>query len=1153
MKKIVLLLVCIAMRNGILHAQKLPSTFLWKISGNGLQKPSYLYGTMHLTDDRIFNLGDSLYSAIENCDGFAIEINPDDFTPFIIDETKKNLLESQRLKEMMSEKDFKKYGKVLAKKLKKNENDITTADVLHEKNKWIEESYRTGKMQTFLDVYLFDVARRQGKWMGGVEDIQDQENLINSLVDESDIEELANSDDGNRDKHNDVSGIERMIKVYTNNDLNAIDAFSNLEDSTYHDALLTKRNKKMAMRMDSLSHERSMVFAVGVAHLPGDDGVIELLKQKGFTVTPVFSSKKIKPVDYKLPKISLPWYDVKDDAGFYSAAMPGKPGNMELYGLLNMKLYFDVFNSTVYMTTAMHTPYSSKMADSVFGVVSDYYFDINDYTKGKPVSINNVPGREFVSDVKKYSRGYLLYKDGMMYMAIAMSMKKDTANAASINKFLHSFVIHSENIEDDTKYFTYEDKQKAYSIDLPAKPRSAMDLSSLKKDTSINQEINVVTDPKTGAYLFFGVNQATKGFFIENDSALLVRIKESQKNKFSEISIDTTYIVDDHRVMDYGGTLSQAPLMMKAHYEFRGNRWYALLAMYDPKKENPTVDRFFSSFKMLDYPAYEWNQYSSTDKIFSTWAPAEFDFVHSVDSSDGTISDKYECFDTSRANDYMITVESFSKYYWQNDEAAVMKKLIKTAVQYNDSLLWKKDIMNGDAKGIEIAIQKEGSNNIRRKRMLLNDNKLYTLFTVQQASEIDNDNNKKFFEDFRFTTTNGSKELFTSKAKLLLNDLSDNDSAVRAGAKSYLNTVPFSKEELPLLHEALLKKYRSEQYEYETTNEAIQRIIVDLNDTSSYVFAKNNYFTADDEMKNLLLGIMVSFQTQEHFSDIKTLILKQPPVKEPDYSFIDKFTDSVQLAASVFPEILPLLKDTVMAPAITRIAMRLLDSNLINVFIFQPYQKDILNLAQKNYQKVKKDPDAYDYANYSIINLLGAMNNASCNAVLQNWSLLKSPYLQIAAISELLKNKQTLNPAALQSIASDKSTRTELYDTLHAYKKEALYPKAYLSQKSFAESYVYLAASDDDEPSDLTYLTQKIINFKGKQSRFYFYKVTYGEDEDAGYSLACAGPFNVNVTTVSTEDATGSLYYEEDFDPANLPAQMDALIKQMENWYEWKK
>jgi len=91
----------------ISNAQNLPSTLLWKISGNGLQKPSYLYGTMHLTDERIFNLGDSLYKAIETSDGFAIEINPDDLTELIIAEAKKNIMAARRIKDMLSEKEFK--------------------------------------------------------------------------------------------------------------------------------------------------------------------------------------------------------------------------------------------------------------------------------------------------------------------------------------------------------------------------------------------------------------------------------------------------------------------------------------------------------------------------------------------------------------------------------------------------------------------------------------------------------------------------------------------------------------------------------------------------------------------------------------------------------------------------------------------------------------------------------------------------------------------------------------------------------------------------------------------------------------------------------------------------------------------------------------
>lgn len=56
---------------------------LWKISGNGLKKPSYLFGTMHLADQRVFDFSDSVIAKIQECDGFALEVSPDSMAQFI--------------------------------------------------------------------------------------------------------------------------------------------------------------------------------------------------------------------------------------------------------------------------------------------------------------------------------------------------------------------------------------------------------------------------------------------------------------------------------------------------------------------------------------------------------------------------------------------------------------------------------------------------------------------------------------------------------------------------------------------------------------------------------------------------------------------------------------------------------------------------------------------------------------------------------------------------------------------------------------------------------------------------------------------------------------------------------------------------------------
>ena len=56
--------------------KKYPS-LLWEISGNGLKKPSYLFGTMHVSDKLAFHLGDSFYTAIKSADVVALETNPE--------------------------------------------------------------------------------------------------------------------------------------------------------------------------------------------------------------------------------------------------------------------------------------------------------------------------------------------------------------------------------------------------------------------------------------------------------------------------------------------------------------------------------------------------------------------------------------------------------------------------------------------------------------------------------------------------------------------------------------------------------------------------------------------------------------------------------------------------------------------------------------------------------------------------------------------------------------------------------------------------------------------------------------------------------------------------------------------------------------------
>src|SRR6478735_8647512 len=51
-------------------------SLLWKISGNGLKKPSYLYGTMHVSNRVAYYLSEQFFDALKSVDVVGLETNP---------------------------------------------------------------------------------------------------------------------------------------------------------------------------------------------------------------------------------------------------------------------------------------------------------------------------------------------------------------------------------------------------------------------------------------------------------------------------------------------------------------------------------------------------------------------------------------------------------------------------------------------------------------------------------------------------------------------------------------------------------------------------------------------------------------------------------------------------------------------------------------------------------------------------------------------------------------------------------------------------------------------------------------------------------------------------------------------------------------------
>ena len=116
--------------------------------------------------------------------------------------------------------------------------------------------------------------------------------------------------DATSDKAQTKKMVEWMIKTYLAQDLQAIDLTNEIWKGAERDVLI-RRNIKMARRMDSIMQLRTCLFAVGAAHIPGDSGVVTLLRKKGFLVEPVQSSNKIDPANYTFTDRAITWVPVE--------------------------------------------------------------------------------------------------------------------------------------------------------------------------------------------------------------------------------------------------------------------------------------------------------------------------------------------------------------------------------------------------------------------------------------------------------------------------------------------------------------------------------------------------------------------------------------------------------------------------------------------------------------------------------------------------------------------------------------------------------------------------------------------------------------------------------------------------------------------------
>ena len=276
---------------------------LFRISGNGLEKPSYIVGTYHIVDDSFVDSIAGIRQALADCQQVYTEVLKADLTSADSLAFKKAQLlpKGMTIDKLLSSEEMDRLNAFVKRIIGTDLSNPQLASFSHltptalslNLSLLIFAKKYGGLMKsgTMIDDFFPKEAMKQGKSVGGLETMAFQLNLLYGYTMEEQKEALMCMVDNGEI----IEKMEEDIaQAYLSRDLNRLKEIldrkmaicSSPEETA---AMLDNRNADWLTKMPGIMNEKPTLFAVGAGHLLGENGVLNLLGKAGYTVEPVQS------------------------------------------------------------------------------------------------------------------------------------------------------------------------------------------------------------------------------------------------------------------------------------------------------------------------------------------------------------------------------------------------------------------------------------------------------------------------------------------------------------------------------------------------------------------------------------------------------------------------------------------------------------------------------------------------------------------------------------------------------------------------------------------------------------------------------------------------------------------------------------------------
>ena len=264
---------------------KTNNSLLWEITGNGLKAPSYLYGTIHLISSKDFYLSEATKNALNSSELLVTEVDIQSL--YNINPLKLMIANDSTIRDFMSEEDYTKIRQIYIDKMYMTGEvfDKTLSRMLPIMLQQQIALLAFGDNTKSYEMELVKLANKKKIENIGLETQDFQLDILTKTPIQEQVNMLIESVDS-LDKG--IDEMNKLLKLYKEERIDDLAEYINQSEnsdfSNRKDDYLTNRNADWIPKIEILLKEKQCFIAVGAAHLPMKTGVIQLLKEKGYTV-----------------------------------------------------------------------------------------------------------------------------------------------------------------------------------------------------------------------------------------------------------------------------------------------------------------------------------------------------------------------------------------------------------------------------------------------------------------------------------------------------------------------------------------------------------------------------------------------------------------------------------------------------------------------------------------------------------------------------------------------------------------------------------------------------------------------------------------------------------------------------------------------------